>query len=405
MIYLLIPYFLSISLYNPEIYGLNLSSYMLFIPILYLLIVYNLKIRIPRMSDKIMLLFISLAVVMCSSLLYSKSQNNGIFEIIKITFSFICYLLFINIIKKERDMEIFIEIFIISTFVLCIYSILQSILGLSEYYLNPGDSNLISRVTGTFKQPNVLASYITLLIPMCIYKIKSSDRIYKIIYTIVLMSYILTIYLTYSRWSIVSISIVFICVGIKKILNLASNINIRRLIIYKGGMLLILISILMLILTVPNNIKYIELDLSRGSDSIRLNSILKTLSLLEENPLGLGIGSIGSMYTLDSSYIRILGDLGLIGLLIYIGLCYQIYINLLKRCPKIYRNFNNIYYAVYISFNIFLIISILESTVYSIFFSFYMGLYMFISYINKNVYLNEQLKKGVLYNENTYNKE
>ena len=381
MIYLLIPYFIAISVHNPEIGGFNLSTYLLLLPIFGVILKHNLKIKLPNIRDKKIIIMMCMYIYLWLHLsITNKGEIKAISEYIKIIFPLIIFIMLLNIIKNEKDFYKFIKLLIISTFILCIYGSIQSIFGLSTYYLASDAKILVGRALGTFKQPNVLASYIVLVIPLCIHMIFVSKKLKKLFYISVFFIYILCLYLTYSRWALISLITVFIFISIKSLYNIIKNIN-KKNIIYLYFSILIIITI---IITISLNIDIIIEKFNRGSNSIRFNSIIQAIQIFRNNIFGVGIGNNEIDFILDSSYLRFLVESGIFGFILLLFFYINIFINLKKRSNKLNNSFKDINYSVFISFNIFLINAILENIIYNIFFSFFIGIYIFISY--KNIY-------------------
>ncbi|MGY5266267.1 O-antigen ligase family protein [Paraclostridium bifermentans] len=377
MIYLLIPYFISISIYNPEIGGFNLSTYLLMIPIILLMLNYNMKIKLSNMKDKKIIILTCMYIYMWIHLFFTNNgEIKAIIEYTKMVFAPIIFIIFLNVIKNEKDLYKLIKMLTLSTFILCIYGSLQSIFGVSDYYLANKAGILISRSLGTFKQPNVLASYIVLVIPFSIHMIFISKKTKKIFYVIVLFTQILCLYLTYSRWALISLIIVFIFVIYRTIYNIIKSLN-KKNIIFLYLFLLIIIGIIIVTIL---NADLILNKLNRGSNSIRFNSIIDAVEIFKGNIFGVGVGNNRINFILDSSYLRFLVEAGIFGFILIILLYFNMYIDMKNKLKNEVNNFKNIYYSVFVSFNIFLVNAILENIIYNIFFNFFIGLYIFISY-------------------------
>ena len=193
--------------------------------------------------------------------------------------------------------------------------------GLSWTFERPGP---IKRFGSFFADPLEFSSFLLIGLSIVLFKIHSSKTSINRIYYFIFFVFIITgIYLSYSRSVIISVFLMFF---------------INLILIKKYRLLLSLISISFLIgvgtyYYSSEETKYFILDTITFQNSSSLGHLVKWIQgilSITENPLGSGLGSSGNSLSVDNEisiggenqFIIIGVQMGLLGLINYIGLIY-----------------------------------------------------------------------------------
>jgi len=193
--------------------------------------------------------------------------------------------------------------------------------GLSWTFERPGP---IKRFGSFFADPLEFSSFLLIGLSIVLFKIPSSKTSINRIYYFIFFVFIITgIYLSYSRSVIISVFLMFF---------------INLILIKKYRLLLSLISISFLIgvgtyYYSGEETKYFILDTITFQNSSSLGHLVKWIQgilSITENPLGSGLGSSGNSLSVDdqisiggeNQFIIIGVQMGLLGLINYIGLIY-----------------------------------------------------------------------------------
>ena len=193
--------------------------------------------------------------------------------------------------------------------------------GLSWTFERPGP---IKRFGSFFADPLEFSSFLLIGLSIVLFKIPSSKTSINRIYYFIFFVFIITgIYLSYSRSVIISVFLMFF---------------INLILIKKYRLLLSLISISFLIgvgtyYYSSEETKYFILDTITFQNSSSLGHLVKWIQgilSITENPLGSGLGSSGNSLSVDNEisiggenqFIIIGVQMGLLGLINYIGLIY-----------------------------------------------------------------------------------
>ena len=193
--------------------------------------------------------------------------------------------------------------------------------GLSWTFERPGP---IKRFGSFFADPLEFSSFLLIGLSIVLFKIYSSKISINRIYYFIFFVFIITgIYLSYSRSVIISVFLMFF---------------INLILIKKYRLLLSLISISFLIgvgtyYYSSEETKYFILDTITFQNSSSLGHLVKWIQgilSITENPLGSGLGSSGNSLSVDdqisiggeNQFIIIGVQMGLLGLINYIGLIY-----------------------------------------------------------------------------------
>lgn len=384
-------YFFVVALYNPEFRGLNLSNYLLVIGLLIVLLTKNKEFRIFNSSRKIIpiigvgLLF---AYLFLHTVMFSDNISVSIIVVLKFSIPIIFCLLLLNTVKKHKQFIKLINIITYSGILAACYGCIQYYFKLSDYILMNVNGAVIYRAIGAFKQANVFASYLILIVPFIVYKIRNSESRHMKIFSISSLFVVLTaIYLTYSRWAIISLIFVYLVYFIKKLIRNLLNKGIR---ITKKGYIKICLALLALpgftivfwqIFNTYSK-KIYSLFFNRNSNNVRINNIAYAFGDFKIFGHGLGNGNVGTI--IDSTYLNILFDLGLIGMIVTAFIFIYMYIKANNRAKPNY-SLKNIYVALELSLFLFMVNGSLESILYNSVINGFMGMYLFVIYAKKSV--------------------
>jgi len=170
----------------------------------------------------------------------------------------------------------------ISGFLVSIYGILQS-LGI-DFLTWPEDPLFTRRAFSTFGQPNFLASWLLLVIPLSAYLIyKYNQFLSKFFYSLILAAEIICLFLTSSRGALIALLILIVIFGI----YLTRFIKIEKrskLILGASLITFIFLGILIFSLNNPERLRA-SLDLKQGSLAARVNYYSAAYDAISQKPL------------------------------------------------------------------------------------------------------------------------
>ena len=203
----------------------------------------------------------------------------------------------------------------------CLTGIVHSYILKDVTYMMNYNDVWITRMTGSFMQPNIFAAFLAITIPSgvwCITTILKRGGYVCLIAFLCLN--LLCLFQSKSRWSIlclaVAFSVWFLCFS-KRYLKR----SVKFLLV-----LLLVICVAMMLLISESFLPYIQMVFGkRTSTSIRLESITSALSIGFGNlMLGIGLGNAQEMVStsvLDSTYLTVFVETGLIGLVVFLLIC------------------------------------------------------------------------------------
>lgn len=268
------------------------------------------------------------------------------------------YIIFKNLDLDRTEYENIIKCLFITASVIAIYGVIQAIflghdflkfLGYPyrefngrltpSYYLS-GLGNF-QRVSGTFVSPNIYSFYAS-TVAIILYsnlKIVKNIKFYQIGFVSILVS----ILLTFSRSSILGLGVVFIYM----ILNSKDK---KKIIKYLLGIFLASFVAIFFIskFSSVNLIDKFEhlikstITLEDTSAVSHLDSFKKSVGLIKENPMGLGLGNNGpkglvfskNSNLTESAYFLMIFDLGIIGFVVYYSMWITLFYKSYKICKE-----------------------------------------------------------------------
>lgn len=253
----------------------------------------------------------------------------------------ILYIIFKNLDLDEREYKSIIKVLFMTASIIAIYGVIQAIflghdflkfLGYPyrefngrltpSYYLS-GLGNF-QRVSGTFVSPNIYSFYAS-TVAIILYsnlKIIKKIKFYQVGFVAILVS----ILLTFSRSSILGLGVVILYVIFtskekKKLIKLLVGVSLSALVTI---FLISKFSDVNLIEKFTHLIKS-TITLEDTSAVSHLDSFKKSVELIKENPMGLGLGNNGPKGLVfssksnltESSYFLMAFDFGIIGCILY----------------------------------------------------------------------------------------
>ncbi|WP_213532893.1 O-antigen ligase [Paenibacillus sp. J45TS6] len=372
---------MSIAAYNPVIFGLNLSNIILIIGFIYILLVRNVKTKMFHYKKTNVMLIILLYVYLSTTIIYSIDQLVSIITYVKIITPILFSVVLMNTITTLRKMEFFLGLLISSGYISAIYGCVQYFFGLTDYRLVAINGELLYRATGTFQHANVYGSYLILILPFMIYKFSHAEsQKNKLIHSLLILITHIAIYLSFSRWAIICLLIVYVLFGIRTIINSLKFKKLPRWII------LIPIIISTAVYVVYSNWGTIDLlFIDRGSNDIRYNSLNITITSFFDNMKGFGLGNGNGGLILDGTYFNLLVDAGFVGLLLYCILIFHILIGLKKKYSSCI-SLSNLYLISNLSLLLFVLNGFLETNIYNTGLNIFLGLYIYLLNIDKDIF-------------------
>ncbi len=200
---------------------------------------------------------------------YYSRLNGGLFSIISYFLLYICLLPYLD--KKHKSNII--NISLISGFLVSLYGILEHF-GIDKHLWV---QDVQSRVFSTLGQPNWLAAYLAILLPLSLYKFeKSLNKLSTTSYLLLTTSYYLALLFTKSKSGlaavVISLTIFFILYFIKNIKKLTKAASIRILFIF--------IIFIFLSLVINNPIKDLVFQKNISSSPLKIeNSKIENLNI------------------------------------------------------------------------------------------------------------------------------
>ena len=283
--------------------------------------------RLHRFKSSPVNIFISLfAFIVIVSTVFSIDPAGSFrdFSIHMVSFGLIFVLLHSK--KTKKDIYLLSLVFIIAAILVSFHGIYQFLTNveMESGWVDISQNRYINvRVFSTFENPNLLAEYLLIIIPISIAFIFYSENFYKKLFFIIATSVmLLTIGLTYSRggWlGLLAAIIVFLLLANTKTLLLLVPIGML-------GILCLPASILQRIKTIGS--------LQDSSNFYRYNLWSMSLNILKDfwySGLGIGylpffrkasplyLGPIAPYHT-HNTFLQIAIETGIVGLIIFVGL-------------------------------------------------------------------------------------
>lgn len=382
---LLWVYFFVIALYNPVTSGFNLSNFVLLLGLMVLLILKNGSLKLfsyKRINVSILYAFY---VYLSITLLYSIDKHSSITIFIKLIIPYMFSILLLNTIKTEKHFRMFISILMYSGAAAAIYGCIQYFFGLSNYVLQAVNGTFIYRSVGAFNLANVFASFLAMLIPFMVYKIKiTENKFVRFVDLILVLTSLISLYLTYSRWAIICLIISFFLYGIKHFIWLVTN---NRIPVFKITILVPIVVVLIMYVFDKYSDTINALFFDRGSNDVRQSSL--TFVLQHFKPWGSGLGNGNEGVIVDSNYIKLLIDTGVIGLCLFVLLILTFYVGL-RRKSRGPVSLGNVYIVTGISLMVFIFNGALETPLYNSVINIFLGIYIYILNADKGILIQKQ---------------
>ena len=349
--------FFQILIYDlsQNIFFVNLIKYSKDLSILFIFFIYlfGRKTSVFKINWKITrldLLFISFSALIFFFMAFPIGEANLLEKIIygkNLLLISLVYFLGRNINYSFLDLNFINKTLVILTSLSCLIALIEfsfnthlhSIINYSSFYLDLYDINPtgnyglswtferpgpIKRFGSFFADPLEFSSFLLIGLSIVLFKINSSKTSINRIYYFIFFVFIITgIYISFSRSIIISVFLMFF---------------INLILIKKYRLLLSLISIGLLISVgtyyySSEETKYFILDTITFQNSSSLGHLVKWIQgilSITENPLGSGLGTSGNSLSVDdqisiggeNQFIIIGVQMGLLGLINYIGLIY-----------------------------------------------------------------------------------
>jgi len=331
------------------------------------------------MLNKYLFIILLFLIVLCLSTIFSintQTSFNGLYTrqegLVSYLFYFLFFVLLIINVKNNKQIKKIINVTVFSSLVVCIYGLIQASGNDPFIWI---ESTKI-RITSTFGQPNMLASYLLLVIPLNIYLLISNKKlVLKIIYFIILISQLLCLFFTYSISGFVGFIFGIIIVGIFYLYfnKIKFKKNAKYLIL---GFLILFFGLL--IINFQNNSvlksKFNNLfSPNTGSTSARIDFWKASSKAILKKPLlGYGLetqrdvlveyydkswGIHSNVNTVPNRahnlFLDILLTIGIIGLLAYLALLYLFFKLILLNIKN--NNYKKLNFAILLSIASYLI--------------------------------------------------
>lgn len=366
---LFVIYFLCISIYNPEIYGFNLSNYILLIVAFTSVAILR---TVTHIKKGLFLAVLFLYIVFTISAIQSDSYDGWIL-FIKLTIPVFCAVIASKTMKEEVGRNMMAKAFAVVNVCACITGIINYYVFRDQGYTMLYMNTRIGRMRGSFLQPNVFATFLVVTLPFSFFCFLGSgfsdEKIRKkrtkfLLLIMVLALNVFCIYMARSRWSMLTMALLLVwCPFVITKKNSKKNILLAL-----GCTILVVTSMSLFLYFSSNATAFFGY---RWSNDIRKRAIIQAFELADSNNFwGLGLAhGIGS--TLDSTIMNLLVDTGLIGMLLFLGICIYCLICLFRNSKCSNRAIDRAFCLMFIGFCIEMIG---ESVLYNSLLNCFMGI-------------------------------
>lgn len=196
--------------------------------------------------------------------------------------------------KISQRVDRLISVAVISSFLVSVYGILQ-ILGM-DFLTWPEDPLLTRRTISTFGQPNFLASWLVMAIPLSAYLIfKNKKFLLRVFFGIILLSQLACLFFTSSRGALVALAVILVFY----IFYLIFFVKLKRLYKILASIifaLAIIFGVFILNYILPGRITSL-FNAQSGSTAARLNFYSAASDSIIEKPLfGYGLENSGEVF-------------------------------------------------------------------------------------------------------------
>jgi O-antigen ligase len=164
------------------------------------------KITIPKDAISV-LLYIFVGINILSLAFYPS--NSGLLEVLRYLFYLGFFVLAVNAVRRKEQFENITKAIMIGGFLISLFAIFQYFSGF--YLWNESLGSVVNRVNATFLDPNVLATFLGILIIVSTaYYSFATDRRYKIFSILVAAVSLSALFFTFSRAGLVSFGAAFL---------------------------------------------------------------------------------------------------------------------------------------------------------------------------------------------------
>lgn len=349
--------------------------------LLIIFLVYMIKLIIDRKTrmsfyegivgsfrDPISIFMMLLFIVMIISISYSPNKSIAISESIR----FLTYIITYFIIKYEIKTDILVNrilnSYVIATFLISVFGIVQYFtkIGLDKKFIyDTSKYSVALRITSTLDNSNTLGAYLIIAVfPLIMISIYEKNIVKKSMYIITTLLSIITIVLTFSRnaWLAFLLGIFILIV------------------VYNWRFILFLIFGLGLSMFIPQ-IRSRAMDFRLVLKDPRVNLWKLAIKMIKEHPLlGVGNGNYYDQYAeyikkypklqynsythflTHNSFLKVGSELGLIGIVPFIGFLVSILIKLKTLLNNLGDNLYKFFYrGFYISVIVFLLMNMSDN--------------------------------------------
>ncbi|MCR2045610.1 O-antigen ligase family protein [Anaerosalibacter massiliensis] len=284
----------------------------------------------------IALFIITIIISTLTSIDPKGSLRDLVFHLISIGFVFVT----VNNIKNKKDLNILFNILVITATLVALYGIYQYKIQLktTDIWLSKNTSSgIVTRVFSVFDNPNVLAEYLIMILPISMSLFYNSKKVYKKL-TFLLTTVILAggLGLTYSRggWlGFIFSVLIFVFLVEKRLFFVFIPLGILILPFLPP--------------TILNRIRSIN-DLGDSSNLSRFQIWLTTIEIIKDNWIaGVGLGSKAFMHAYRSyssetftyyhshnTYLQVAAEMGIGGVIVFLMLIFIIYKYTVKNLIK-----------------------------------------------------------------------
>ena len=221
----------------------------------------------------------------------------------------------------------------------------------------------IARAQSFLAGPNQLGSYLLILLPLALLMLwYQKAKKAKLIFSIYFIIFLAALFFTYSRSAWLGY-LIMISIFVFVIAN-------RKFRVYSFGTLILIGLAIYLVVRNVLSYKFINIFLEhQGSTPERIESLKQAFEIIWKNPAGLGIGKAGLVSLRspqvdtvipESWYLQMALELGILGLLVYLGIVVEFFRNLWRKFAQAKDRFYKV-----LSFGTFL--AFIGLAVYSLF--------------------------------------
>lgn len=222
---------------------------------------------------------------------YARGQG-----LVSYWFYFLFFILLLFVLRSERFVKRILKTAVISSFLVCLYGLVQAA-GFDPLVWNTSPFSYSGRIAATLGQPNFLASYLLLVIPLTIYFLICARNFWPhFLWFIVLISQLFCLFLTYSRAGWLGLVVGAAVVGVIRIWELykehSLKFNRRYLkfsLIITLGIIFLITSFGLILKNLDNNIFLKRrlssfVNLEKGSLPARIQLWRASLKAIKKRP-------------------------------------------------------------------------------------------------------------------------